>query len=325
MKIAVIGFPSSGKRTLFSLLTHKELGEEAFFRQNFYQAPAEVYDKRFEVLKNIYQPKKSTPAKLEIEVFTPLGGDFFKQEVVRALKKADIIVAIIRAFKNENIPHIYGEVSPQRDILSLYSEFVLQDLLILEKKLQKTEEAVEKGFFLNLKKHLEDEKPLKTFSFPGKENIDLGDFLSLKNFFFVINTQEALPEEEKENILNIVKDRGADLIFSSLLSEEKNILFLQELFRKILVQTKTISFFTAGEKELRQWLIPEGLTVYEAAGKIHSDIQKGFIRAEVIKYDDIVSLGGETQVKRANKVNLENKDYLVRDGDLLYIRFNVKK
>ena len=257
---------------------------------------------------------------------------------------------VVRAFESDVVPHPYESIDPQRDLEALDTEFLFLDLDAVEKRLERIENELkmkgkradenmldEKPLMERLKAHLEEDKPLRDMTFTEREIKMMGGFgfLSLKPVLIVIN----LGDERKSgddsinysysnaNHIGLQAALEAEL---AQLDPEDAEMFMEEYGITELSADKVIrlsydllgvqDFLTAGESEVRAWTIPAGATAFEAAGAIHGDIQKGFIRAEVIRYDDLMELGSEKDVKAAGKMRLESKDYVVQEGDILVFR-----
>ena len=356
MKIGIIGLPQVGKKTLFGLLTNYKLTEKDIASNKPIKAVAEIKDPRFDLLVKAYGPKKEASARIDIEILPKLEKDTIaKGEIFTDINELDAICHVVRAFKDESIYHVEGSVDPKRDINFVNSELILHDLVFIEKRMERLEAKIkqikeeaaikEKEILVRLKAHLEKESPLRFFEFGHDElrAVSSYPFVTRKAMLIVLNISEedlndtGLVEQLKRDYQNACEvmriSAKVESEIANLESEEERKDFLKELGIKepaINVLTRScikalnlISFFTVGQDEVRQWTIKAGSTAPEAAGAIHTDLEKGFIRAEVMKYDDFTRLGSEGKVKEAGKLYLKGKDYVVEDGDIINIRFSV--
>lgn len=348
MKIGIVGLPQTGKKALFELLTgHKPSENEAASGKPIHGV-AEIRDGRFDALVAMYRPKKAVRARIELELLPKIEKDAIsKGEIFETIADVDALCHVVRAFQDDSIYHVSGSVDPKRDIDAINSELILHDLIFIEKRFERLDKKVkqtreeaaikEKELLARLKAHLDKELPLRTLELNADDRKFLASypFLTRKEMVIVLNVSEGQlkgkPPVEGANIMQVSAKVEAEI--AALDSEEEKKAFLADLgiaepainilTRVCLKTLNLISFFTVGPDEVRQWNIRTGSTAVEAAGAIHSDLAKGFIRAEVIKYGDIKELGSEDAVKAAGKFYLKGKDYIVEDGDILTIRFNV--
>ena len=357
MKIGMIGLPQVGKKTLFELLTRHEPTENELASNKPLKAVAEIKDPRFDKLVEAYKPKKKVRARIDIELLPKLDKDAItKGDIFADINELDAICHVVRAFKEESVYHIEGSVEPKRDINSVNSELILHDLIFIEKRMerlkkeirQKKEETAvkEKETLAKLKSHLDGAMPLRLLELSGEEKkiISSYPFVTRKKMIIALNVSEGnlSNTELLSQLNNEYQALGIEVMqvsakveseISKLESEEERSEFLKELgieepainmlTRLSIKALNLISFFTVGPDEVRQWTIRFGSTAPEAAGAVHSDLQKGFIRAETMKYSDFAAFGSEEKVKEAGKLYLKGKDYVVEDGDILNIRFNV--
>ena len=357
MKIGIIGLPQTGKKTLFEILTNHKPTENEIASKKPIKGVVEVRDPRFDVLARIYKPKKEARARIDIEMLPKLEKNTITEgDIFTDINELDAICHVVRAFKDESIYHIEGSINPKRDIDSINSELILHDLIFIEKRMENIEkkekrlkeESIikEKVLLVKLKAHLEKEKPLRLIDLTVEENkiISGYPFVTRKTVIVALNISEEdlnsteLIEQLKRDcsqaaidIMQISAKVESEII--KLESAEEREQFLKELGIKepaadalsclCIKALNLISFFTVGPDEVRQWTTRFGSTAPEAAGVIHTDFQKGFIRAEVIKYSDFAAYGSETKVKEAGNLYVKGKDYIVEDGDMLDIRFNV--
>jgi len=362
MKIGLVGLPSVGKTTLFNLLTGAEPDTTDYSKVKVEGTLgiAKVPDERVDFLSKMYNPKKTTYATMEVIDLPGLVrgssmGEGVGNRFLDNVRKTDALIHIIRAFENDNVPHVDGNIDPIRDIETINLELLLSDLGVIENRinrietgkkvtkenlaelevLKKCREGLENGVLLHNIDLSEDEKDLlKSFSFLSEQPIILVINLDENQF-----TTKDYPG--KEELTNYSKQFNIPLIELCIKSEleisqlepEDRKLFMEDLgiietgidklSRTTYDYLGLISFLTAGEDEVKAWTIKRGTTAKKAAGKIHSDIEKGFIRAEVCKFEHLKELGSMQKVKEKGLLTLEGKDYIVQDGDIINFRFNV--
>ncbi|HSR11214.1 MAG TPA: redox-regulated ATPase YchF [Thermodesulfobacteriota bacterium] len=356
MKLGLLGFPQAGKKTLFRLLTGKE-GNDAGKAKGDALGLAPVRDERFERLVEIYDPRLRTPAQLEFLLLPDLQDRAERNaELWRVLEKMDVICHVVRVFTDDSVFHVSGTVDPRRDIAALNEELQLNDLLFIEKRFERLEKekgrngngrrvSEEKDLLSRMKEHLEAGKFLRNFPFTEEEQKLLSGYLFLtrKPMIVVLNVGEdqirdgsigeAMEEEYRDlGIQWVAVSAKIEEELSALDAEEREA-FLRELNlsrpaldRLTLVCYEAlglISFFTVGKDEVRAWPNRRNSLAPQAARVIHSDIERGFIRAEVIKFDDLVRLGSEQKVREAGKLMKKGRDYVVQDGDIISFLFNV--
>ncbi|MBU0634070.1 MAG: redox-regulated ATPase YchF [Candidatus Omnitrophica bacterium] len=357
MKIGIIGLPQTGKKTLFEILANRKPTENEIASKKPIKGIVEVRDPRFDMLAKTYKPKKEVRARIEIEILPKLEKDTLVEgDVFTDINELDAICHVVRAFKEESIYHAEGSVDPKRDIDLVNAELILHDLVFIEKRMENIEkkekwlkkESVEKEQLLlvKLKAYLEKELPLRLMALTADEikMISSYPFITRKTLIIALNISEedlkntALIEQLKRDyqaaaidIMQISARVESEII--KLESDEERQQFLKELgikepatdalSRLCIKALNLISFFTVGQDEVRQWTTRFGSTAPVAAGVIHTDLQKGFIRAEVIKYSDFAIYGSEAKVKEAGNLYVKGKDYIVEDGDMLDIRFSV--
>ncbi len=303
----------------------------------------------------MYNPKKTIYAQV---TYVDIGGlekgvgeGGLKGQFRNELAQVDGFVHVVRAFADANVPHPYETVDPQRDVEILDGEFLLTDLVMIEARLEKidaemrrkgrnTEKVIldEQEMLLRLKAWLEDEKPLRDMGLTEDEIKPLRGygFLTLKPVLIVLNADENSGDTAisyGHALSHIESIKGKIEAELSQLDPEDAAVFMEEYGINELSAAKVIrlsydllalqSFFTVGEDEVRAWSVSIGATAPEAAGVIHSDLQKGFIRAEVMAYDDLIAGGSEAALKATGKLRLEGKEYVVKNGDIVHIRFNL--
>lgn len=348
MKIGIIGLPQVGKKALFELLTGHKPSENELVSGKPIHGVAEIRDSRFDMLVAMYKPKKEVRARIELELLPKIEKDAIsKGDIFADIAEVDALCHVVRAFKDDSIYHTSGSVDPKRDIDAINSELLLHDLIFIEKRFERLDKKIkqtredasikERDLLARLKAHLDKELPLRTLEISADDNKILTSypFLTRKEMVVVLNVSESQlkekPPVEGDNIMQVSAKVESEI--ATLDSEEERREFLADLgitesamnilTRLCLKTLNLISFFTVGQDEVRQWNVRKGSTAAEAAGTIHSDLQKGFIRAELIKLNDLKELGSEDAVKAQGKFYLKGKDYIVEDGDILNIRFNV--
>jgi ribosome-binding ATPase len=355
MKLGLVGFPQVGKRTVFRLLT----GQQANLadKKGSTLGLARVRDMRFDRLVEIYAPRQRTPAYFEFALLPDLDKQTSRNDqTLQALEKVDVICHLVRNFEDDTIFHVEGSVDPHRDIQILSGELQLNDLLFIDKRLERLEKeqnkkrdlqkaSLETDLLNRMKSHLDKGFFLRTFRFTEAEEklIASYPFLTRKTLIVILNVgedelkdpdliprlKEGFPEQDFEWIAVSAKIEEE----LSLLDPEERQIFLKDLHldqpaldRLTLLCYNTlglISFFTVGPDEVRAWTNRQGTLAPQAAGVIHSDIERGFIRAEVMKYHDLISLGSEQKVKEVGRLMQKGRDYRVEDGDIINFLFNV--
>lgn len=321
-----------------------------------------VPDERLDKLAEMYNPEKFTPAMLEFVDIAGLvkgasNGEGLGNKFLANIREVDAIVHVVRCFENDNIVHVDGSIGAKRDIETINLELIFSDMEILgrridrEKKLEKGDKSLRKEieFLEKLMAHLEEGKSARSFGFTEEEAdiIKSTPLLSNKPVIYAANLSEddfrggyekneqyiavkAVADEENSAVLPICAQIEADI--ADMDAEEKELflsdLNLNESGLSRIIKTGysllgLISFLTAGPQEVRAWTITKGTKAPQAAGKIHTDFEKGFIRAEVVSFDDLVKCGGMTGAKEKGLVRLEGKEYVMQDGDVVLFRFNV--
>ncbi len=359
MRIAIIGLPQSGKTTVFNALTgaHKDTGIHGAGHGGTNAATVKVPDERMEFLRQMYNPKKFTLATVEYidvgDIFSGTGPS--RPEMASAmsmLRESDAIIEVVRTFKDESVPHPKGSIDPQRDLREINSELLIADLGIVEKRVDKLQKSLSKpsktqqqekeelGILLKCKEALEGEQNIGSIHLTDAQRKMVRSFcfLTLKPRIVVLNIGEdqignTTLEKEFPDTAEIISMCGKLEMELEGLEEEERGEFMQDMGVAELSSNKLIrlsyrilhlrSFFTVGEDEVRAWTISEGDNAPTAAGKVHTDIERGFIRAEVVQFDDLKQLGSTKDVKAKGKQRLEGKDYIVKDGDIINFRFSV--
>jgi GTP-binding protein YchF len=354
--LGIVGPGASGKSTLFAAATGltQELGHGA------HRAIVKVPDDRIAPLVEMTKPKKVTPAEIEYLDYG-LAADSahvadLESKTPAELRSSDALVAVIRAFESDVVAHPKGSIDPERDLEDLRLALILADLTTVERRIDRIERTLkvkkdqaldtERALLVTCREQLEAEKPLRELEASPEEKKRLKgfEFLSAKPLLVVVNIGEAQIGEARELEARwrekLPKSRCAlialcaqiEMEIAQLEDAERDAFLsdlgigepaLGRLIRASYDLLGLISFFTAGEPEVRAWTVPSGASALEAADVIHSDIARGFIRAEVVTHPDYVAHGGVAGAKQAGKFRLEGKDYIVRDGDVIYFRFNV--
>jgi len=321
-----------------------------------------VPDKRLEKLEELVQPQRVQPATVEIVDIAGLvkgasKGEGLGNQFLANIRETDAILHVLRCFDNDNIVHVDGKVDPIRDKETIDMELQLKDLETVEKKLDKVKRAAKTGnkdaqkeeaVLLKIKAGLEAGNSVRALDFSDDDYIDFvkpSQLITDKPVMYVCNVDEGSAVSGNayvDSVRNAVKDEDAEVLVLAVGTEadinelddyEERQMFLQDigldeagsakLIRSAYKLLKQQTYFTAGEKEVRAWTIDIGATAPQAAGVIHTDFEKGFIRAEVITYNDFVSYGSEAKVKEAGKMRVEGKNYVVKDGDVMHFLFNV--
>ncbi len=352
MKAGIIGFARSGKTTVFNALTgaHAEVG--AFGSRDANVAVLKVPDERVDRLAQIHKPKKITYAEFQFVDVAPSesGGQekALDAAAMTLLKNVDALVHVVRAFENEEVMHPVGEVNPVRDCKALEEELQIADLIIIEKRLERMAKENKKDtefeVLLRAREHIEAGRSLRTLELSPQEAKEIKgfEFLSQKPLMLLGNYgEESIGNDEPSGLDAYAAESGQALIALcgememevSRLPEEERAAFREELglgeeSRTRFLQTAysmlgLMSFLTAGEPEVRAWTIRKGMKAVEAAGVIHSDIQRGFIRSETVAYKDFIAAGSMAKAREAGHVRLEGKEYIMQDGDIVLFRFNV--
>ncbi len=325
------------------------------------KAVVAVPDDRLKELAKIVNPQRVVHSTIEFVDIAGLvrgasKGEGLGNQFLANIKETEIILHIVRCFEDKNITHVEGEVDPIRDIEIIETELLLADIQTLEKRIEKYQRQA-KGdkkakavldMAKELLEHLNKGEPASTFSKKESEEFKILDkdlrFLTAKEIIYGANVdEESLLEDNKhvKRLKEFASKKGADVIklcakieeeMVALEDEEKEEFLkelgveesgLEQIIRKSFEKLGLMSYFTAGVKEVRAWTIVKGTKAPQAAAVIHNDFEKGFIRAEVISYEDFVKYGGEAKAKEAGKMRLEGKDYIVQDGDIMHFRFNV--
>ena len=354
MRLGIIGLPQSGKTTIFNALTrgHQPLTTSGG-RFDVHTGVVDVPDARVDQLSALFQPKKTIYAKVTYADIAGLEGSqsAVSGQLLNVLTQMDGLLHVVRCFEDVNVPHPSGSVNPLRDIATMDAELLLNDMIAVERKLERLAEEHKKGggreravierettLFERFKDALSRETPLRQVDLTAEEEKTLSGFgfLTRKPILVLLNLFEGQampPVEYSHPHTNLVALQGKlEMEIAQLepgdaqdFMAEYGIteLGLERVIRLSYDLLGLISFFTVGADEVRAWTLPRGASAYEAAGEIHTDLQKGFIRAEVIANDELLALGGLTEAKAKGRLRLEGKEYVVHDGEIVHIRFNV--
>ncbi len=363
MKVGIVGLPNVGKSTLFNCLSNAKAHAANFpfctIEPNV--GTVNVPDPRTAALAEIVNPERVVPATVEIVDIAGLvkgasKGEGLGNQFLGNIRECNALLHVLRCFENDNIVHVDGSVNPLRDKETIDFELQLKDLETLEKRIDRARKAAKSGareggreveMGERLKKHIEQGKSVRGFDRTEEENTWIADYqlLTDKPVMYVCNVEEtsaktgnawvekvrAMAVEEGAGVLHLAAATEADI--AELETFEERRMFLDDLeleepgvnrlIREAYNLLQLHTYFTAGVKEVRAWTIPRGSTAPQAAGVIHSDFEKGFIRAEVISYDDYIKFRTESACREAGRLRVEGRDYCVKDGDVLHFRFNV--
>lgn len=354
MQLGIIGLPLVGKTTVFELLTESSDKSHNTGKANL--GMARIPDARIDYLSELYKPKKTTYAQLEVVDIPGLvpGAEKTASLFLDSVRRADALLHVVRVFDDESVPALNNEINPVKDIETINYELLLADLDLIEKRIARINANKKKNNFLSelallerLKEALENETPLAAVELNAAEEeiLTAYQFLTTKPVLICLNISEDdlinKKYSQREEVLQFAAQRNLPVVeisagierdLAELEGEEKES-FMQELgieesgivkiSQSMYHRLGLISFFTVGEDEVKAWTIDEGTVARKAAGKIHSDIERGFIRAEVVEYDDLKNLGSMNAVKEKGLFRLEGKEYVVNDGNIVHFRFNI--
>jgi len=357
MNVGIIGLPQSGKKTLFRLLVGDDALPAHHDARALVRGVADVQDPRFDKLVEMYKPAKLTRARLDV-VLLPKMEEHAVSEggLFRDMGDIDAFCHVVRTFDDDSVYHVWGGPDPAREIEFVHAELILHDLLFVEKRIERIEKSLmklkderqekERAVLLRFKDQLEHEKPLRLLDITPEEAPLIASYplLTLRQLIVALNLGD--DQIGNDGLIADLRGRFEELAVSfvqmpmlaeteiiKLETPEEREEFMRELgitdtalhmlTAQCIDALRLVSFFTIAPKEARQWFVRRDSLAPKVAGTIHSDMERGFIRAEVMKFDDLVEVGSEEALKSTGKYYVKGKDYVVVDGDILFIRFNV--
>lgn len=361
VKCGIVGLPNVGKSTLFNALTKAGIAAENFpfctIEPN--SGVVSIPDERLDILTKIVKPQKTIPTTVEFTDIAGLvagasKGEGLGNQFLANIRETDAIAHVVRCFEDSNVTHVADKIDPAADIEIINTELALADLETVEKTLDRVSRVAKSGdkdaqnqvtLLEKVKAHLDSVQAVRTMDLSKEDLINLKPMhlLTLKPVMYIANVAEdgfennphldkvtAIAETEGAQVVSICNKLEAEI---AELEDDEKLEFLQDLGmteagldRVIRAGYKLLglqTYFTAGEKEVRAWTVKQGASAPQAAAVIHTDFEKGFIRAEIVAYEDFVAGNGEAGAKEAGKWRLEGKEYIVQDGDIIHFRFNV--
>jgi GTP-binding protein YchF len=354
MRLGIIGLPQSGKTTIFNALTR---GDQPLTtsggRFDVHTGVVDVPDSRIDRLSGMFKPKKTIYAKVTYADIAGLEGgqSAISGQLLNVLTQMEGFLHVVRCFEDASVPHPGGSVNPVRDIATMDAELLINDMIAVERKLERLADERKKGggrekavidreivLFERFKEVLGREQPLREVEISAEDEKSLSGFgfLTRKPLLTLLNLgegQDLPPVDDPRPHTALVPLQGKLEMELAQLPPEDAEVFMEEYGIHELGLSRVIrssyellglqSFFTVGPDEVRAWTVRRGASAFEAAGEIHSDLQKGFIRAEVVAYDELIALGGLNEAKAKGRLRLEGKEYIVHDGEIVHIRFNI--
>ncbi len=356
MRLGIIGLPNSGKTTIFNALTrsNRPTGAVSSGKMEVFTAVVPVPDPRVDILSKMFNPKKTIYATITYSDIGGLeksvGANGISGELRNQLQQVDGFIHVVRVFEDDTVPHPDVTIDPARDVNTMDTEFLLADLIVIEKRIERLGEELKKGKNVNkiaheletallerFKNQLDDLQPLRDLDVTEEEMKMVRGYglMSLKPILIIFNTGETnrdpsdIIQYEHKNTRMVSLQGRIEAEIAQLEGDDQKM-FLDEygieepsanrVIRESYELMHLQSFFTVGEDEVRAWTVPSNATAQEAAGAIHTDLSRGFIRAEVTPYTDLISAGNMVEVKKLGQMRLEGKEYPVKDGDILNIR-----
>jgi len=363
MQIGIVGLPNSTKTTIFNALTRSQAETAVFSSGKVETNVATVLvpDAQVDRLREMFNPRKTTHARIDYHDIAGLRAGIGREgglsgSLLNEVSQTDALLHVVRAFEDDHVAHPVGSVDPARDLALLDFEFIFSDLLIVEKRLERLEHdiarkkadfvlqqanRVEHALLTKIKESLEAETAIRDLELTGEEEKILRgfQFLTAKPVLVVLNVGDGGSDDPADYVSyahrqsDVICIRGGLEMEIAQLGRDEAELFLVEygigepgLNRMIRLCYQLVglqSFFTVGEDEVRAWTVARDASAVQAAGVIHSDLARGFIRAEVVSYDDLIDVGSLAEARHRGQLRLEGRDYRVQDGDVLSIRFNV--